>query len=309
MRVLLVGGMGYIGSSVAAELFARGHDLVLAGRHLPNKKSPWGQSFVWNAVREWEGPIPKVDTVIHLASANGDQTLDTLETYSNNLAVTRNVIDLCRRSAGAAVLYVSTLQVYGRWTGGISTHSAVQPLSEYGFSHWVAEEHVRLLARTCNRKSQILRLSNVVGVGADPDTVRWGTVPAEFCLQAVQKRTITVKSSSRAQRDFITVGTTAKRICDFVEGMDFWDGQVKLVASGRSLTIGVVAKIVAELAEGVIGAPIQIESKLEYEPDFQEPELQVILDYHHPVESAASIEMEFRNAILDLLHLANKKVA
>jgi nucleoside-diphosphate-sugar epimerase len=134
-------------------------------------------------------------------------------------------------------------------------------------------------------------------------------VPAEFCLQAVQKRIITVKSSRRAQRDFITVGTTAKRICDFVEGMDFWDGQVKLVASGRSFTIGVVAKIVAELAEEVIGAPVQIESKFEIEPDSREPELQVILDYHHPVESAGFIELEFRNAILDLLHLANIKAA
>jgi UDP-glucose 4-epimerase len=308
MRVLLVGGIGYIGSSVAAELYSRGHDLLLAGRKSQSKKNQWGETVVWDAAREWEGPVPKVDAVVHLASANGDQTLDSLDTYVNNLAVTRNILELCGRIDGAAVLYVSTLQVFGRWSGIISAESSVRPTSEYGFSHWVAEEHVKMFARTRSRQSLILRLSNVVGVGADPDTVRWGTVPADFCLQAVRNRVISIRSNGNAQRDFVTVTRTAERICELVESARFWDGRVVLVASGTSSTIREIANTVSEVAEGIIGVPVQIEPALGNGSQEIESQLQVVCGSHHRVESAESVGSEIRSAIVDLMNLAVRKV-
>jgi len=307
MRILLVGGMGYIGSSVASLLSLRGHEVVMVGRWSPIDESRWGQIVVWNANQEWKNPIPTVDVVVHLASANGDHTLSTLDTYLNNLAVTRNVLELCGRIKNAAVMYVSTLQVFGRWYGELTVDSMATPVSEYGFSHWVAEEQVKMFARINSRKSLILRLSNVCGVGAAPQTVRWGTVPAEFCLQAVRKRSITVHSNRSTQRDFITIERVATQICDLIENKDSWDGKVALVGSGVSSTIGDIADLVSEIAQQLIGVPVPIHFESASETREIEPRLQVICETPGSSDSTVageSVVGQLRVAIRNLILLA-----
>lgn len=309
MRILLVGGLGYIGSSVASVLRERGHEVFLAGRGPDKKESDSNEVIVWNATREWVEPTPSVDVVVHLASANGDQMLNSLETYVNNLAVTRNVLELCSRIPNVAVLYISTLQVFGRWSGELSADSPVKPVSEYGFSHWVAEEHVRMFARTYNRNSLILRLSNVIGVGADSDTVRWGTVPAEFCLQAVQKRTIKVKSNLKTQRDFIYVKQVARYVSDLIENSRSWDGRVSLLASGVSVTIGEVAGVVSEVAEQILGVPTPIDAGFHRGSLEIEPKLRVICDNSLTNHAFLSEALDLRNVVRELILSAIKKVS
>jgi len=307
MRVLLVGGLGYIGSSIASELRGRGHQVVLAGRGPNKEQSDSGNIVIWNATQEWVGSIPTVDVVVHLASANGVEVLDSLDTYLNNLAVTRNILELCTRISNVAVLYVSTLQVFGKWSGELSIDSPVKPVSEYGFSHWVAEEHVKMFARTQNRKSQIVRLSNVIGVGADPSTVRWGTVPAEFCLQAVQNRSITVKSNLNTQRDFISVKRVSRQLADLIENSKSWDGRVSLIASGVSATIGEVAGLVSQVAEQIIGVPVPINSELHLGGSKVEPKLRVICDNLSTDFASLPEELDLRSVVSDLIQSAIKR--
>lgn len=307
MRILLIGGMGYVGSSVASLLSLRGHEVVIVGRRSPIARSRWGEIVVWDAAEEWNNSIPVVDVVVHLASANGDNTLNSLDTYLNNLAVTRNILELCGRISDAAILYVSTLQVFGKWYGELSVDSLVTPVSEYGFSHWVAEEHVKMFARINNRKSLILRLSNVFGVGVDSETIRWGTVPAEFCMQAVQKRSITIHSESSAQRDFITIESVATQVCDYIEDKDSWDGNVNLVASGVSSTINEIASLVSEVAQEVTGSPVPVHLNVGSENHEVRPGLRVICKNLGLSDSTAvreSVESQRRAAVRNLISLA-----
>lgn len=307
MKILLVGGLGFVGSSLACELAKRGHDVLIANRGFQNRESQWGKVILWDAVREWVGSPPKVDVVVHLASANGDHTLDSLDTYTNNLTVTRNVLDLCSRIDNAAVLYVSTLQVFGRWTGELSADSPVRPITEYGFSHWVAEEHVKMFARTHNRQSKILRLSNVIGVGAEPKTVRWSTVPAEFCSQAARTHQIVVRSDGYTQRDFISIERAARSVCDVVERWQTWDGQVALVASGNSSTIAGVANLVSEVASELMMVEIPVKFNVDVTSAQRNPPLRVVCESSAEEQCTGQFGQklsELRRSVSQLIGLA-----
>ena len=278
MRILIIGGLGYIGSSVAAELNSRGHELVLVGRKQKNTTSAFGEVHIWDATEEWNGGTPDFDVVVHLASSNGDYQLDSLEAYLGNLAVTRNILKLCQQIPNSAILYFSTLQVYGRWTGELSVQLPASPASNYGFSHWVAEEHVRMFARINKRKSLIVRLSNVIGAGVDQAVIRWSTVPADFCLQAARHNKIIVRSSGQQFRDFISVREASRQIGDLIASLNDWTGQTKLIATGQSVSVGSVAEAVAQRAQKLLKLPVSVEYADKSHLSSNEFRLRVICD-------------------------------
>ena len=309
MRVLIIGGLGYVGSSIAAELNSRGHELVLVGRRPTEFGSTFGEVHVWDATKEWTGSTPNFDAVLHLASSNGDYSLDLLETYLDNLAVTRNILKLCQQIPNSAILYVSTLQVYGRWTGELSVDTPVSPTSDYSFSHWVAEEHVKMFARDCNRKSLVVRLSNVIGAGVDQSVIRWSTVPADFCLQAVKQRFIDVRSSGQELRDFIPVSEVSRQIGDLVENLNYWTGRTKLIATGQSVTIGSVAEAVSQRAQDLLGVPIPVNYRRKSRSNLDESELRIICNTSdvHQLRAEYSVP-SLVDSIDDLLKAALRKI-
>jgi len=260
VRVLLVGGQGYIGSSLARELVARGFVVSVAGRRSVDRPRDLDHEFVfWDASEEWKIAVPKFDVLIHLASANGAGRLESLSTYLNNLAVTRNVLDLCRRVPGASLLYVSTFQVLGRWSGHLNDETPAQPQSDYGFCHLVAEEHAKMFARNHQRRLLIVRPTNIIGIPANPETIRWDTVPADFCRQVATCGKIVIHSAGNQHRDFLSVEDLVFRISCLLDLRDSWDSKPKLVGNGKSHAIYGIAEMVADSGQRWDGVSVLVE--------------------------------------------------
>lgn len=262
MRVLIVGGQGFIGSTLASELASKGHFVSIAGRN-PTENLDLGIAEVihWDATKEWSISTPRFDVVVHLASSNGAENLNSLDTYTNNLAVTRNVIDLCSRVRNASLLYVSTFQVLGRWSGVINDQTPAQPTTEYGFCHLVAEEHAKMFARNYARKLFIARPTNIVGVSANANAIRWDTVPAEFCRQAIVDRRIRIQSTGMQHRDFLSVQDAARRLASLLSVRDFWDSNPRLVGSGTSVAVMSVAEMVTDSLKRLFGRQIDVQRR------------------------------------------------
>lgn len=259
MRVLIVGGQGFIGSTLASELATRGHCVYIAGRNpAENLNLGIADQIHWDATEEWSLSTPKFDVVVHLASSNGAESLNSLNTFTNNLAVTRNVINLCSRVRNASLLYVSTFQVLGRWSGVVDDQTPAQPATEYGFCHLVAEEHAKMFARNYGRKLFIARPTNIVGVSANTDAIRWDTVPAEFCRQAIVDRRIQIRSSGMQHRDFLSVQDAACRLASLLDVRHLWDSKARLVGSGSSITVTTVAKMVTDSLQRLFGRQIYV---------------------------------------------------
>jgi nucleoside-diphosphate-sugar epimerase len=150
-------------------------------------------------------------------------------------------------------MYVSSIQVFGDWDGEVDRHSPVMPVSDYALSHWIAEQTVMAFARRLRRRTIVLRMAHAIGRGSDDEAIRWGTVPADFCRQAVTTGEIQLQSTGSQQRDFIDISEACGRILRILERLDDWDGSVRLIASGKGVSIRDMAVMVAGVSRRILG--------------------------------------------------------
>jgi len=259
MKVLVVGGFGFLGSHIIGAMLDRGYSVTSVGRSLKVRHSSSVSTIEWDASSPWKASLPDCDIVVHLASANGSGDLNSLSTYGNNIAVTKNVIDLCRSIPECALMYVSTIQVLGSPVGAIDESTPARPITDYGFAHWVAEEHARLFARTHGRRVVVVRPSNIIGVGEVPDSIRWNLVPADFCRQVVMRNQIQLRSTGEERRDFLSVQDFGHRIATILRHRDQWRGQAILIGSGHTTSIFQMATLVAHQFRFLRGATLNSE--------------------------------------------------
>ena len=176
-RVLVTGGAGYVGSTLVAELLARGKAVrVLDSLAVGNGSSVlpyWGREgfeFVRGDVRDAAtraSALDDVDAVVHLAGIVGDPACsrDPDAAREVNLEATRALLADAGRRAERFV-FASTCSNYGRLVDGdafATEEWELRPVSLYAETKVAAELKVLAAARpgftpTC------LRLATVYGV-------------------------------------------------------------------------------------------------------------------------------------------------
>ncbi|HSX21789.1 MAG TPA: sugar nucleotide-binding protein [Gaiellaceae bacterium] len=136
MRILVTGGAGYLGSEVARQAVAAGHD-VLATKlvHEP----PHGRPLLLDLRQPFD--LGDVDVVIHTAYVQADPDMIVRSTA--------NVVEAARR-AGARVIHLSTDLVFdGEGGAPYSEEDEPRPVSAYGRAKLEAERLVDgLIVRT-----------------------------------------------------------------------------------------------------------------------------------------------------------------
>ena len=177
MRILLIGGAGYIGSTLANRLIDRGHtpvvyddlstgfrDAVPAGVVLiegdTGNAALLGQTIKANGI----------DAAIHLAAhIRVDESVSVpAKYYFNNTVKALTVFDTLARSGVHDVVFSSTAAVYGAPEHNPIDESAPQlPVNPYGASKLASEFMLRDIAAAHGQRATILRYFNVAG--ADPN--------------------------------------------------------------------------------------------------------------------------------------------
>ena len=149
MRVLITGGAGFIGSSIALKLIAKGYDVVVLdslseqihGAN-PEVTSPLYKSikdkvlFVQGSVTsrgDWEKALVNVDAVIHLAAETGTgQSMYEIERYvENNVGGTALLLDLLANQPHHVkrVVVAESRAIYGEGKYLCSKCGEVYPLA------------------------------------------------------------------------------------------------------------------------------------------------------------------------------------
>ncbi|YAL83519.1 UDP-glucose 4-epimerase GalE [Dermacoccaceae bacterium W4C1] len=202
MRVLVSGGIGYIGSHTVLALLEAGHDVVvvddlsnskatvvnrlesLSGKHIPFH----GIDLTDRDKTEQIFSETAVDAVIHFAGfkAVGESVSKPLEYYENNLDSTFSLVRAMRRHGVTKLVFSSSATVYGP--------SAPLPYSEdwwplesnnpYGWTKAMNEQVLRdVAAATPGMKVALLRYFNPIGahpsgqIGEDPQGIPNNLVP------------------------------------------------------------------------------------------------------------------------------------
>lgn len=176
MKILVVGGAGFIGSHLVKGLALAGHEPVV----LDNLCSGFSDAARYGRLLVGDAGDPAAvgaalhahpcEAVMHFAShiQVGESVADPAKYYANNVASTLALLQSMREAGVCRFIFSSTAAVYGvpSITPIPETHPLV-PINPYGRSKLMVEEILADFDSAYGLKSVCLRYFNAAG--ADPD--------------------------------------------------------------------------------------------------------------------------------------------
>ncbi|MFO1037443.1 MAG: NAD(P)-dependent oxidoreductase [Geminicoccaceae bacterium] len=117
-KVLITGGTGFLGRSLAFHLTSRGHRVAVMARPSDRAEAIWSKGIGFHAgdVRDAKAVQKAVrghDVVVHLAAAYRAEGRPYRDFEEINVGGTKNVLEACVANDVGRVLHVSTTGVYG----------------------------------------------------------------------------------------------------------------------------------------------------------------------------------------------------
>ncbi|MCP3776379.1 NAD(P)-dependent oxidoreductase [Paenibacillus sp. MZ04-78.2] len=251
MQIIVTGATGFIGSYLCHYLKARGHSVIPFSRSLTEAfvKELQPDRYIECDVTSEKLRHLRVsaDMIIHLASANEVISRSFRSGIEISVVGTKQLLDFAVRSGIGRFMFFSTLQVYGTEPEGmIAETTPVRPQNDYALNHLFAEQYVAMYAQKGLLRGAIIRPSNVYGRFHSPTVNRWTMVPACFCKEALDSGTITIRSSGKQFRSFVSLENVA-RACEAIISR-FPDGnEIYLVGSNQTFSILDIARKVQRI--------------------------------------------------------------
>jgi UDP-glucose 4-epimerase len=175
MRVLVVGGAGYIGSHAVNELIKDQNEVII----LDNLSSGY-MDLVHEKAKFYLGDIrikedivnvfklEQIDVVMHFAAkiVVPESVKIPLEYYYNNVEGVRILLEVMNDFNVKKIVFSSTAAVYGEASGVCYENSETKPINPYGETKLACEKLISWVAQAHDFKYVIFRYFNVAG--ADP---------------------------------------------------------------------------------------------------------------------------------------------
>jgi UDP-glucose 4-epimerase len=175
MRVLVVGGAGYIGAHMCKMLAESGHETVVLDNFSTGHKAAvrWGvlEEMALVDTERLESVFRKYrfDAVMHFAAASivGESVRDPLKYYSNNVADVISLLRAMQQHQVIRFVFSSTAAVFGEPRQDyIDERHPLAPINPYGASKLTVERMLADCAAAYGIGSIALRYFNAAG--ADP---------------------------------------------------------------------------------------------------------------------------------------------
>lgn len=282
MRILIAGGLGFVGGRLGQYLHQAGHQVILGSRNAGSPPDWLSQAEVvqtdWVDGRALEKICGGTDVVIQAAGMNAqDCAADPVVALEFNGLATARMVAAASRAGVKRFIYLSTAHVYASpLIGTITEDTFPRNLHPYATSH-LAGEHVVLGARQRGQiEGIVLRLSNAFGAPVHKRVNCWMLLVNDLCRQAVTKRSLTLRSAGLQRRDFVAlqdVGRAVSHVLDLSKEQ-MGDGVFNIGGAWTPRVIDMV-KLIRTRCSAVLGfVPVLIrpkpeESEMALDLDFQ----------------------------------------
>ncbi|WP_323140466.1 NAD-dependent epimerase/dehydratase family protein [Massilia phyllosphaerae] len=303
MKVLLIGGAGFLGTNLAEALLDAGHDVHLLDRAFASRAgaAPLAVSGRHETDIGDDAAIARlldalgIDCVVNLASS----LLPSSE-YAAFDAEFRNMMlpgfQLLNHIASRKIRYVyfsSGGAIYGDTAGKPCEESSrLQPINHYGYSKMLFEQYIEFVSRTAGLDYLIVRPSNPYGPHQNPNR-KQGLI-AVAVDKIVNRQPIEIWGDGSIVRDFVWVGDLARAVTALI-GSSMWNATYN-VGSG----IGASVKETIALIEAIVGVPADVV----YKPARQVDAPSIVLDIsrlqstveYRPIDLPEGLEKYFKTA-------------
>lgn len=269
MKILVTGGLGFIGHNVVAELESAGHDVVITDTQttygiIPEQQL---QSLIKErrqhirtdriytidiADREgmsWLIRTHRPDVVIHLASFPRQKVVNANPQLGSR-SMSEGLLNLLEASSQNSVqrfVYVSSSMVYGDFVeetvDGITENHATNPIGQYGIMKLAGEWLTRDYTRRTGMSHTIIRPSAVYGPRDVEDRV-----VSKFLTTAIKGGIIQVNGGNESL-DFTYVDDVARGIAQATTSTKTHN-QTYNVTRGRARTLQEAAQLSINIALG-----------------------------------------------------------
>jgi len=237
-RVLVTGGLGFIGSHLVEALLQEGHDLTVMDNLCSESSS---RDYQREGVTYWIDDVRNINTyryqqdatqgfdvIYHLAALARIQPSfkDPLKYISIDAWGTANVLEFAR-SAGAKVVYAGSSSAYGG-----------EMLNPYAFAKHTGERTCELYSQVYGLSTVIARFFNVYG-DRQPTSGPYATVVGVFQQQHSDGVPLTITGTGEQRRDFTHVSDIVSGFKALGRGE--WNSEIFQLGTGENYSINELA--------------------------------------------------------------------
>jgi UDP-glucose 4-epimerase len=273
LKILVTGGAGYIGGTVAATLLAGGHSVTVYDNlcHATRAMVPGGAEFVQGDVADrprLEALLSSgFDGVLHFAALiEAGESMAKPEVYfRNNSAATLSLLEAMIVTGVRRFVFSSTAAVYGEpTTTPIREDAPLQPTNPYGESKLIVEKMLSWMYRVHCFPYASLRYFNVAGAAAgrgeahEPES---HLIPLVLDVALGRRQQIRIYGDDyptvdgTCVRDYIHVEDLAEAHLLALETLEGGGQRIYNLGNGSGFTV----LQVIEAARRVTGHPIPVE--------------------------------------------------
>jgi len=284
VKILVTGGAGYIGSTVAGLLVQNGHRTVAFDNLSHGRRSlfPSGVEFVQGELSDREllekifisakGQGQPFDGVLHFAALieAGESMLRPELYFRNNTASTLSLLEAILAHGPRRLVFSSTAAVYGEPESiPIQEDARLLPTNVYGESKLLVERMLVWFNRIYGLRYASLRYFNVAGAPEGPDGIASGEAhePESHLIPLILDVALGRRPSIRIYgddyptpdgtciRDYIHVSDLADAHLLALDALDKHDRLIFNLGNGHGFSV----REVIESARRVTGHPIPVE--------------------------------------------------
>jgi UDP-glucose 4-epimerase len=179
--LLVTGGAGYIGSVVAAQLVAAGHEVTVLDDLSTGHADavPPGAAFIKGTLRDCAAEVlaDGTEAVLHFAAKSlvGESVAEPAKYWSANLGGTIALLEAMREIGVRTIVFSSTAAVYGEpERTPVTETDPTRPTSPYGASKLAVDTTLTEYARLHGFGAISLRYFNVAGAHRAADGTWYG---------------------------------------------------------------------------------------------------------------------------------------
>lgn len=254
-NIVVTGGAGFIGSSLARALVQRGDSVRIVDDFSSGKRA--NIADLEGKLQVIEGTIlddaildrgfAGADTVFHEAAIPSvpRSMAAPVASHDANATGTLKVLEAARRHGVRRVVYAGSSSAYGETPTlpKIETMPAA-PLSPYAVSKLTGEFYCQVYARAFGVETVILRYFNVFGARQDPKSQYAAVIP-RFVTSALEGRSPVIYGDGTQSRDFCYIDNVIEANLKAADAPGV-SGKVFNIACGAATDLNQVIRLVGE---------------------------------------------------------------